>query len=155
LCADVLLIEGFASAYWLVKSSLVVIVRLRATIVAFVTNAFDFARHIRFRFIGASPMQVNEWIFIGMFFVIAWVFPAMPLVAARLLQPKRPNQVKTETYECGIETIGDAWVQFKVQYYLYALVFLVFDIEMVFLFPWAVAYNQLGLFAFVEMLIFI
>lgn len=100
-------------------------------------------------------MQVNEWIFIGMFFVIAWIFPAMPLIAARVLQPKRPNQVKTETYECGIETIGDAWVQFKVQYYLYALVFLVFDIELVFLFPWAVAYNQLGLFAFVEMFIFI
>lgn len=100
-------------------------------------------------------MQVNEWIFIGMFFVIVWIFPAMPLFAAKLLQPKRPNKVKNETYECGIETSGDAWVQFKVQYYLYALVFLVFDIEMVFVFPWAVAYNQLGLFAFVEMVIFI
>jgi NADH:ubiquinone oxidoreductase subunit 3 (subunit A) len=100
-------------------------------------------------------MQVYEWLFIGIFFAIAWIFPFMPVFAARVLQPKRPNTVKQETYECGIETVGEAWVQFKVQYYLYALVFLVFDVETVFLFPWAVAYNQLGLFAFVEMLIFI
>jgi NADH:ubiquinone oxidoreductase subunit 3 (subunit A) len=100
-------------------------------------------------------MQVNEWIFIGIFFAIAWVFPGMPILIARLLQPRRPNPIKVETYECGIETVGTAWVQFKVQYYLYALVFLVFDIEVVFLFPWAVAYNQLALFAFVEMFIFI
>jgi NADH:ubiquinone oxidoreductase subunit 3 (subunit A) len=100
-------------------------------------------------------MQVNEWIFIGLFFALAWVFPALPVVLARILRPRRPNKIKQETYECGIETVGTAWVQFKVQYYLYALVFLVFDIEVVFLFPWAVAYNQLPLFAFVEMLIFI
>jgi NADH:ubiquinone oxidoreductase subunit 3 (subunit A) len=100
-------------------------------------------------------MQVNEWIFIGLFFAIAWVFPAVPIVLARILRPRRPNPIKQETYECGIETVGTAWVQFKVQYYLYALVFLVFDIEVVFLFPWAVAYNQLSLFAFIEMLIFI
>ena len=100
-------------------------------------------------------MQVNEWVFIAIFLAVSWVLPALPVVMARLLGPKRPTTIKTETYECGIETIGDAWVQFKVQYYLYALVFLVFDIEVVFLFPWAAAYNQLGLFAFFEMLIFI
>ena len=100
-------------------------------------------------------MQVNEWVFIAIFLAVSWIFPVMPIVIARLLGPKRPTSIKTETYECGIETVGDAWVQFKVQYYLYALVFLVFDIEVVFLFPWAAAYNQLGLFAFFEMLIFI
>jgi NADH:ubiquinone oxidoreductase subunit 3 (subunit A) len=100
-------------------------------------------------------MQVNEWLFIGLFLPIAFVFPALPIVMAYLLQPKRANAKKVETYECGIETVGDAWVQFKVQYYLYALIFLVFDIEMIFMFPWAVAYNQLGLFALVEMIIFI
>ena len=100
-------------------------------------------------------MQVNEWIFIGVFFGISWIFPLMPIVGAHLLQPKRPTKVKTETYECGIETIGPSWVQFKVQYYMYALVFLVFDIETVFLFPWAVAYNQLGKFALFEMFVFI
>lgn len=100
-------------------------------------------------------MQVNEWIFIGMFFIVAWIFPALPILVAQVLRPKRGNAMKEETYECGIETSGDAWVQFKVQYYLYALIFLIFDIEMIFLFPWAVAYNQLGLFALVEMTIFI
>lgn len=100
-------------------------------------------------------MQVNEWIFIAIFLVLSWVFPLLPIVAARFLQPRRPTKVKIEAYECGIETVGETWVQFKVQYYLYALVFLVFDVEVIFLYPWAVAYNQLGLFAFFEMLIFI
>ena len=99
--------------------------------------------------------QVNEWLFVGIFFSIAWVLPAAPIVIAQILQPRRPNRLKRETYECGIETVGDAWVQFKVQYYLYAIVFLVFDIEAVFLFPWAAAYNQLGLYAFFEMVVFI
>jgi NADH:ubiquinone oxidoreductase subunit 3 (subunit A) len=99
--------------------------------------------------------QVNEWLFVGIFFSIAWLLPAAPIVVARILQPNRANRLKRETYECGIETVGDAWVQFKVQYYLYAIVFLVFDIEAVFLFPWAAAYNQLGLYAFFEMVVFI
>src|SRR5258708_9733293 len=100
-------------------------------------------------------MQVNEWLFIGIFFALCWVFPAAPIIIAQLLQPKRPNKVKQETYECGIETIGPSWVQFKVQYYMYALVFLIFAIETVFLFPWPVAYNQLSWFALIEMVIFI
>ncbi len=99
--------------------------------------------------------QVNEWLFIGIFFSIAWALPAAPILIAQIVQPKRANRLKAETYECGIETVGDAWVQFKVQYYLYALVFVVFDIEAVFLFPWAVAYNQLGFYAFFEMLVFV
>ncbi|MFN7208925.1 MAG: NADH-quinone oxidoreductase subunit A [Aggregatilineales bacterium] len=96
-------------------------------------------------------MQPNEWLFIGIFFVVALILPAVPIVLAQLLNPKRPSKMKQEAYECGVETVGDAWVQFKVQYYLYALIFLIFDIEMLFLFPWAVAYNQLGLFALVAM----
>jgi NADH:ubiquinone oxidoreductase subunit 3 (subunit A) len=100
-------------------------------------------------------MQVNEWLFIGIMFVIAAILPALPIIVAQLLRPKRPNTVKLETYECGVETVTEAWVQFKVQYYLYALIFLIFDIEMLFLFPWAVAYNQLPLFAIVVMVAFI
>ncbi len=69
--------------------------------------------------------------------------------------PSRPTDIKLDTYECGLEALGDIWVQFKVQYYLYALAFVIFDIEVVFLYPWAVAYNQLGLFALVEMAIFL
>jgi len=74
---------------------------------------------------------------------------------AFLVRPKKPDPIKESTYECGLETIGETWVRFRVQYYIYALVFVIFDIETVFLYPWAVAYNQLGLFALVEMFIFL
>ena len=67
----------------------------------------------------------------------------------------KPDPIKNDTYECGVETVGETWVQFKVQYYIFALVFLVFDVEVVFLYPWAVAYNQLPLFGVVTGIIFI
>jgi NADH-quinone oxidoreductase subunit A len=100
-------------------------------------------------------MELNEWTFVGAFLAIAWVFPLMPIVLNRLIAPHRPSPLKLDTYECGVETVGDTWVQFKMQYYLIALVFLIFDIEMVLLFPWAVAYNELGMFAFLAGGIFI
>jgi NADH-quinone oxidoreductase subunit A len=93
--------------------------------------------------------------FIGIFAVVVIVFPFIALLLAALLRPKRPNPTKSLTYECGLDTIGETWVQFKVQYYIYALVFVIFDIETVFLYPWAVAYGKLGLFALVEMFIFL
>jgi NADH-quinone oxidoreductase subunit A len=68
---------------------------------------------------------------------------------------KRPNKDKEKTYECGLESEGPAWIQFKVSYFLYALIFVVFDVETVFLYPWAVAFKSVGIFAFVEMVIFI
>jgi NADH:ubiquinone oxidoreductase subunit 3 (subunit A) len=77
------------------------------------------------------------------------------IVTAGILGPKKPNPIKQTTYECGIETVGDSWVQFKVQYYIFALVFLVFDVETVFLFPWAVKLGALGMFAVIEGIIFI
>ncbi len=93
--------------------------------------------------------------FLGLYLLIAIAFPFVALGVAYLLRPKRPDPVKSSTYECGLETVGETWVQFKAQYYLYALVFVVFDVETVFLYPWAVAYNRLGLFALVEALIFV
>lgn len=100
-------------------------------------------------------MSLNEWIFVGLFLAIAWALPAAPIVLGKILAPKRPNPVKNATYECGIETIGNTWIQFRAQYYIFALVFVLFDVEVVFLLPWALAFNQLGLFAVVEMAIFI
>ncbi len=82
-------------------------------------------------------------------------FAVAPLVIARILGPKKESSIKNATYECGLVSKGDPWVQFKVQYYIFTLVFVIFDLETVFLFPWAVAFNALGAFAFVEMLIFI
>jgi NADH-quinone oxidoreductase subunit A len=98
---------------------------------------------------------LTPYVFIGIFVVIAIAFPIIALALAFLIRPKKPNPVKSSTYECGLETIGETWVQFRVQYYIYALVFVIFDIETVFLLPWAVAYNKLGLFALVEMFIFL
>ncbi len=85
--------------------------------------------------------------------------PALILFLAKALsaKPKQPDPegVKTETYECGMKTIGSSWLQFNFRYYFYALLFVVFDIETVFLYPWAVKFKGLGFFGFVEMLIFI
>jgi len=97
----------------------------------------------------------ENWLFIGVFLIIAPVFPAIALLIPRVIAPRKPNPIKLQTYECGIETVGDTWVQFKVQYYIFALVFLIFDVETVFLFPWAVAFGQLPLFAVVEGILFI
>lgn len=97
----------------------------------------------------------TEWQFIAIFVLLAPIFPAAPIIINRLLGPQRPNIIKQQTYECGVETVGDAWVQFKIQYYIYALVFVVFDVEAIFLFPIAAAYGQIGLFSVGATVLFI
>jgi len=97
----------------------------------------------------------SEWIYIGLFLIIGIIVPVVPLVFARIVAPRKPNPIKQSTYECGIETVGDSWVQFKAQYYVFALVFLVFDVEAVFLFPWALSLKQLPLFVVLEGILFI
>jgi len=97
----------------------------------------------------------NDWLFIGVFLVLAPLFPIIALLIPRLIAPRKSNPLKSDTYECGIETVGETWVQFKVQYYIFALVFLVFDVELVFLFPWAVAFDSLALYAVLEGILFI
>ncbi len=98
---------------------------------------------------------MSQWIYIGLFFVVGLIIPVGAIAMAWILGPKKPNPIKQTTYECGIETVGDSWVQFKAQYYIFALVFLVFDVETVFLFPWAVKLGQLGIFAVLEGIVFI
>jgi len=97
----------------------------------------------------------SQYAFLGIFLLVALALPVIGLILAWFLRPKKPNSIKNATYECGMETIGDTWVQFKAQYYIFALIFVVFDVEAVFIFPWAVAYNKLGLYAFIEMVLFI
>ncbi len=92
---------------------------------------------------------------IAVVLVIGIVFPLILLGVSRILHPKKPTPVKLLTYECGLETIGDTWVQFKISYFMYALIFVVFDVETIFLYPWAIKFQSLGLFAIVEMFIFI
>jgi len=98
---------------------------------------------------------MSQWIYVGLFILVGLIIPIGAIGAAWILGPKKPNPIKQTTYECGIETVGESWVQFKAQYYIFALVFLVFDVETVFLFPWAVRLGELGLFAVVEGIIFI
>jgi NADH:ubiquinone oxidoreductase subunit 3 (subunit A) len=93
--------------------------------------------------------------YIGLFLVIGIVIPVAPLLIAAVIAPKKPNPIKQSTYECGLETVGDSWVQFKAQYYVFALVFLIFDVETVFLFPWALTINILPFFAVAEGILFI
>ncbi|MBI2908885.1 MAG: NADH-quinone oxidoreductase subunit A [Chloroflexi bacterium] len=71
------------------------------------------------------------------------------------VRPRKPTAAKVTTYECGMEPMGPSWIQFNFRYYFFALLFVVFDIETVFLYPWAVAFKQLALFGFIEMIIFI
>ncbi|HEY3343619.1 MAG TPA: NADH-quinone oxidoreductase subunit A [Anaerolineaceae bacterium] len=99
--------------------------------------------------------MLNDWMFIGLFFIVAAALPGAAIWIAGLLAPKKPNKLKDETYECGIETVGDTWIQFKAQYYIFGLIFLIFDVETVFLFPWAVALKQVPLFAVLEGILFI
>lgn len=98
---------------------------------------------------------MGEYLYIVIFIALGLLVPAGAIVTERFLAPFRPNSVKKTSYECGIETEGDSQVQFNVRYYLYALVFLIFDVEAIFLFPWAVHFRALGFFGFVEILIFV
>jgi len=96
----------------------------------------------------------------GILLAFAVLFPSLPLLISfvfRLIgiRPEAPDPVKMDTYECGVETEGDSWVQFNFRYYLVALIFVVFDVEVVFLYSWAVAFPDLLLVAYVEALTFI
>ncbi|MBV9579863.1 MAG: NADH-quinone oxidoreductase subunit A [Chloroflexi bacterium] len=92
---------------------------------------------------------------IALFLVVAVVFPVIPLFLSRFLSPRRPNPVKLEPYESGMETIGPTHVQFPIRYYLYALIFVIFDVEVIYLFPWALVYDKLPVVAAAEMAVFI
>ncbi len=92
---------------------------------------------------------------VAVFLAIALVFPLIAMGLGRLVAPRRKMPYKNEVYECGAEPFGLANIQFKAQFYLFALIFVVFDVEAVFIIPWAVAYRKIGVFALVEMVIFI
>jgi len=98
---------------------------------------------------------MSDWLYLGIFVLVSMALPAAAIAIAGLLAPKKPNPIKSSTYECGIETVGENWVQFKAQYYIYALVYLIFDVETVLLYPFAVAYQQLPLFTALEVVLFI
>jgi NADH-quinone oxidoreductase subunit A len=99
--------------------------------------------------------MLTEFGKILIFLIIGALFVAAGLFTAWILRPRRPYPGKLAPYECGEEPVGDAWVKFNVRFYVVALIFLVFDVEVVFLFPWALVYRELGLFGFMEMAVFL
>jgi NADH-quinone oxidoreductase subunit A len=96
----------------------------------------------------------NNYVVVAIFIVLGILLPVVALTVGRLLRPNKPTELKQTTYESGNEPVGEGQVRFNIRYYLFALMFVIFDVETVFLYPWAVAYNKLGLFVLVEMLIF-
>ena len=105
-----------------------------------------------------APVE-HPWATIVVLLVAAFVFGAIPLslawVWARLFSPAKPGIGKNATYECGLEAKGDAWIQLNVSYYLYAIIFLIFDVEAVFLLPFAAAFSGLSLASCLSMLAFL
>jgi len=87
--------------------------------------------------------------------IMGAVMVSIPLVISWLIAPSNKTKDKLDTYECGEEAEGSAWLQFNIRFYIIALIFLIFDVEVVFLFPWAVVFKEMGLLALVEMGIFL
>src|SRR5205807_9114434 len=106
-----------------------------------------------------NAAENDPYLLVVVFAVAAVLFALVPLGLARLwskyFSPLKPGPDKNATYECGLESKGDAWVQFKSEYYLYAIIFLIFDVETIFLLPFAVAFTSLSVGAFVAMMVFL
>ena len=97
-------------------------------------------------------------LFLAVFLLIALLFPLVPLALAKLwsmrFSPPKPGPEKNDVYECGLKSSGDAWIQFRSDYYLYGILFLIFDVEVIFLFPFATAFMSLSFGAFAAMMVF-
>jgi NADH-quinone oxidoreductase subunit A len=102
---------------------------------------------------------MHPYAFLALFLAVAFAFPLAMLGAARVwfacFQPPRPGEVKQDTYECGLPASGDSWIRFWAHYYLYALLFLIFDVEVLFLLPFAVAFRVLPAGALLAILAFL
>ncbi len=101
-------------------------------------------------------MQSNysDYLPIVFTFLVAAGFVVTTMVVTHILGPKKKSKIKLDTFECGIESQGNARIPFSIKYFLVAILFVLFDVEVIFMYPWAVNFKQLGLFGFVEMLIF-
>jgi len=98
---------------------------------------------------------MREYIPVLLFLLVAIAFAGGTIGLSSIIVPRRKNPVKMSSYECGVDPVGDARERFSVKFYLVAVLFILFDIEAVFLYPWAVTFNQLGLYGLIEMVLFI
>ncbi len=104
--------------------------------------------------------MLSDWGHVGFLLLLALVFPLGGIASSWLfgilrIRPQAPDPIKEDTYECGVETEGTAWVQFNFRYYYYALLFVIFDVEAVFLYPWAVSFEKVAVAGFIEVLTFV
>ena len=99
--------------------------------------------------------MLEAYVPVLLFVMVAIGFAVVALVFASLVRPERYNKVKLEPYECGIETTGDARDRYSIRYYIVAMLFVIFDVETVFMFPWAVIMDRLLLFGLIEMIVFL
>ncbi len=97
----------------------------------------------------------HDYVVIGTFVLVGIIFVMITISASNILSHQRPSEAKGRIYECGVEPIGSPWVQFHIGYYVYALLFVIFDIETVFLYPWAVVFSRMGIIVLLEMFIFV
>lgn len=99
--------------------------------------------------------MLQDFGFVLIFLLLSASFIGFALILSRILRPRADNPDKLSTYECGERLLGPSWVQFNVRFYIIALVFIIFEVEVVVLYPWAVVFKDLGLLAFVEMMVFV
>lgn len=99
--------------------------------------------------------MMHDYAVIGTFVLVGVVFVMLTVSVSNVLSHQRPSLDKGRTYECGVDPVGAPWIQFRISYYVYALLFVVFDIETVFLYPWAVVFSRMDVFVLVEMAVFI
>lgn len=97
----------------------------------------------------------SGYIPIFIFLAVAIAFPVVTILAAKLIRPSAPFQAKLEAYECGIKAASDSRGRYTVRFYIIAILFVIFDVETIFLFPWAVKYSQLGWFGVAEVAVFL
>src|ERR1043166_1771780 len=101
-----------------------------------------------------DPILVR-YVPIFLFMVLAFLFPIVTLIVARLIRPATGGEGKLSPYECGVDPDSDTRQRYAIRYYVVAILFVIFDVETVFLFPWAIIYKQLALFGFLEMMVFL
>jgi NADH-quinone oxidoreductase subunit A len=89
------------------------------------------------------------------FLIVGILFVVIAFIVVKLLAPDKPNKGRDEIYECGEEALGTPWIKFNIRYYVIALIFIIFDVEVIFLLPWAVVFKNLGMLAFLEMAVFL
>ena len=99
--------------------------------------------------------SLMQYVPIALMFLFAAGFVGVTMVATHMLGPKRKTSIKLESFECGIEAQGNARVPFNIKYFLVAILFVLFDVEVIFMYPWAVNFNELGWTGFIEMILFI